>query len=251
MKIKRIYHHYLKCEEYSTSMWKSSPISEREILIEQSKNLLIDIDKFNCAMMKVINEWKFSCESNFTASMNHQAWLGAAACAINHNCSEELTRLAWSLLSEQQQKLANIAADNIKSLWFDRYLNGNKMKIVKISREDSNFYSLLGCVFGSREIAKEVGINVYDDADKQFYLMIDNEILAGLISVKKRIISDCYTYQKYRKQGILDSLIKHVISDKKSYLATCTNMSKNVFYKNGFKVKTITKNFTRMELNNA
>jgi len=41
--------------------------------------------------------------------------------------------------------------------------------IIEYIRRDSNsFYQLLGPVFGSRSIAKEVGIHAYDDADKQW-----------------------------------------------------------------------------------
>lgn len=115
---KRIYHHYTKCEEYQTNMWLSVPVSERQALIDQSYNLMLDFDGFYNAMKRVITEWKFSCEAAFTASViNHQAWIGHAGCALNHNAPEELTRLAWRQLAQEQQDLANLAADKVINEW--------------------------------------------------------------------------------------------------------------------------------------
>lgn len=115
---KRIYHHYSKCEEYKTNMWLSVPVNERQSLIDHSYQLMLDVEGFYQAMKRVITEWKFSCEAAFTASViNHQAWIGHAGCAINHNAPEELTRLAWRQLTEQQQDLANEAADKVINEW--------------------------------------------------------------------------------------------------------------------------------------
>lgn len=122
MKIKRVYHHYEKCEEYKTSMWKQIPIEKRQGKIIQSRDLMLDIFGFKTAMIRAIDEWPYSCEHNLTASIiNHQAWLGHAGCAINHDAPEELTREAWSMLNEEQQYLANIAADEAKAYWLEKY----------------------------------------------------------------------------------------------------------------------------------
>lgn len=122
MKIKRKYHHYLKCEEYKTNMWKQIPVNLRENAISQSRDLLLNIEQFTKAMKSVIDNWIYSCEANLTASViNHQAWLGAAACAFNHDAPEDLTKLAWSTLTEEQQALANIAADDAKKYWLGKY----------------------------------------------------------------------------------------------------------------------------------
>jgi len=53
--------------------------------------------------------------------MNHQAWIGHAACAINHNAPEDITRLAWRRLTQEQQNAANAAADNAIAYWADKY----------------------------------------------------------------------------------------------------------------------------------
>lgn len=83
---------------------------------------MIDYQSFEDAMKRVVDEWPFSCEAALTASvMNHQAWIGHAGCAINHDAPEDITRLAWRTLTQEQQDLANMAADNAIAYWKGKY----------------------------------------------------------------------------------------------------------------------------------
>ena len=123
MKIKRIFHRFEKCEEYKTNMWRMVPIEIRDDLQEYSRNLMIEHDVFEAVCKKVVDEWPFSCEANLTASsVNHQAWIGHAACAYNHNAPEDITRLAWRTLTEEQQDLANKAADKAIEYWRQKHI---------------------------------------------------------------------------------------------------------------------------------
>lgn len=123
MKIKRVFHRWEKCEEYKTRMWKVVPIGERDELQEYSRNLMIEHDSFESVCKQVIDSWPYSCEASLTAStMNHQAWLGHAACAFNHDAPEDITRLAWRTLTQEQQDLANRAADNAIAYWREKYI---------------------------------------------------------------------------------------------------------------------------------
>lgn len=98
-------------------MWKQIPIEFRDEKVRQSKELMINVNQFLNAMKNVVDNWHYSCEANLTAAMNHQAWLGHAGCAFNHDAPEDLTRLAWSMLTQEQQDLANEAADKAKEYW--------------------------------------------------------------------------------------------------------------------------------------
>ena len=116
MKIKRVFHRWEKCEEYKTNMWRAVPIEERDNYVAASRNLMLDCEAFESAMRRAVDEWVFSCEAALTAStMNHQAWIGHAGCAINHNAPEDLTRQAWRMLTKDQQDRANAAADRLIS----------------------------------------------------------------------------------------------------------------------------------------
>jgi len=123
MKIKRVFHRWEKCEEYKTNMWRSVPIEARDRYVTASRNLMLDCEAFESAMRRAVDEWVFSCEAALTAStMNHQAWIGHAGCAINHNAPEDLTRQAWRMLTKDQQDRANAAADRAIAYWKDKYM---------------------------------------------------------------------------------------------------------------------------------
>lgn len=124
-------------------------------------------------------------------------------------------------------------------------------KISRIGRTDINFYNILGPVFGSRVIAKEVGINCYDDPDKQFFIATKRGLLAGLCSLRGNVISDCYVYPQHRRNGVMTSLIKVATKKPGIYRATCTQECRSCMEKIGFKVKKELRNFTMMEFNHA
>lgn len=97
-------------------------MSERQSYQDKSASLMIDYKLFEDAMKRAVDEWPFSCEAALTASvMNHQAWIGHAGCAINHDAPEDITRLAWRTLTQEQQDLANMAADNAIAYWKGKY----------------------------------------------------------------------------------------------------------------------------------
>jgi len=103
-------------------MWKQIPVEERDAAIAASAALMIEANAFEDACIRATYEWPNSTEAALTAStMNHQAWIGHAACCINHGASEDLTRLAWRTLTQEQQDAANAAADRAILDWSNRY----------------------------------------------------------------------------------------------------------------------------------
>lgn len=124
MKIKRIYHHYKLMEEYNSNMWKVVPVEQREALVKASADLMIDHRAFQTACLVVVDQWPFSCEANLSATViNHQAWIGHAGCALNHGAPEDLTRLGWRTLTQEQQDLANVAADVAIETWRTKHIS--------------------------------------------------------------------------------------------------------------------------------
>jgi hypothetical protein len=123
MKIKRIFHHYQLMEEYQSPMWKVVPPDQREALVLKSAALMIDSKSFHLACVRVLREWPKSCEANLSATViNHQAWIGHASCALNHGAPEDLTRLGWRMLTQEQQDLANAAADIAIEAWRTQHI---------------------------------------------------------------------------------------------------------------------------------
>lgn len=69
-------------------------------------------------MLQVADKWKYSCEHNLSnKTQNRKAWIGHAACALALGCPEDITREAWSYLTEEQQQRANDEAQKAIKYW--------------------------------------------------------------------------------------------------------------------------------------
>ena len=125
--IKRIYHHYSKMEEFRCGMWRSiSKQIDRDVLLKKAIEFTGNTDLYGNYMLKVIDQWPFSCEHNLSCNdINKQAWIGHAACCIAINCPEDITRLAWHHLTKKQQDDANLKADKAIEKWEIDYMNKN------------------------------------------------------------------------------------------------------------------------------
>lgn len=126
--------------------------------------------------------------------------------------------------------------------------------VTKTNRSAAGFYTVMGPLFGSREIAKEVGINLYDDADKTWFVSVEvsARLLLGCASVRGGLISDCYVIPQRRKNGVFLELLDAVIADTSGPLrANCTPASLGAFESRGFKVARQSKNFTYVEFARA
>lgn len=126
------------------------------------------------------------------------------------------------------------------------------IRIEQVERGTKRFYLLFGPVFGSRQIAKEVGIHPYDDADKSWIAAFLGEQMIGWCSVRGRVVSDCYVLPDHRSRGVFAKLLAYVVKAFPLPLrATCTSASVSLFRKAGFKATRKTTNYTVMELRDA
>jgi hypothetical protein len=97
-------------------MW--GQVNERRIWIEMAVMFTSDHELYGKWMMRVVKDWKYSCEHNLSnITQNRRAWIGHAACAYAFNCPEDIVRFAWSRLTEQQQINANAMADKAIEKW--------------------------------------------------------------------------------------------------------------------------------------
>ena len=124
--------------------------------------------------------------------------------------------------------------------------------IRSVDRDSSDFYRLFGPVFGSRQIAKEVGIHAYDDTDKHWIGAFSDGVMIGWLSIRQGVVSDCYVLKECRRNGILSKLLTFATSRFGNRLrATCTAGSVNVFRKAGLVEVRKTVNFTVMRMGDA
>lgn len=120
--IRRVYHPHWLWEESYTNMWGSVSSEDRERLLEFSIEFAGDARRYGAAMLKVTQDWPYSCEHNLTnLTQNRRAWIGHAACALEYNCPEDIVRSAWGRLSEFQQVAANKVADEAIESWEREY----------------------------------------------------------------------------------------------------------------------------------
>jgi hypothetical protein len=119
-KFKRVYRPVGEWEEIAHNMWGEA--TDRRTSLEQAISLTGDHKRYGEYMMRVVNEWPVSCENALTDnSLNQKAWVGHAAVALAINCPEDITRIAWGYLTDEQRLLANKAAERAIHVWAVRY----------------------------------------------------------------------------------------------------------------------------------
>lgn len=120
MRLKREYHPYWDWEELEHNMWGS--VCDRKKATAKAVEFTGDHKLYGRFMMRVVNEWSVSCENALTDySINRKAWVGHAACALAHGIPEDITRLAWGKLTDEQRLLANKEAERAIQHWEYHY----------------------------------------------------------------------------------------------------------------------------------
>jgi hypothetical protein len=110
--IQQIYFPYFLWEDWKYGMWRNIYGKEREDLLMRAIEFTGDYKLYGSYMLKVLDKMPYGCLVNLTnPAINHQAWIGHAACCLAINCPEDITRLAWHQLTQKQQDDANLEAD--------------------------------------------------------------------------------------------------------------------------------------------
>ena len=111
-----IWHQYWTWEEVTHNMW--GEVKSRKEYLQKAIEFTGDHELYGSWMIKVADNWKYSCEHNLTKSdINKKAWIGHAAVAMAIQCPEDIVREAWGYLSERQQDLANMKAQEAINHW--------------------------------------------------------------------------------------------------------------------------------------
>jgi hypothetical protein len=119
--MKKVYHNYLNWEDWKHGMFNLKDDNE-SVSIQKAIDLLSNPSALKAVMRHVAYYWKCSAEMNLTnRNRNRQAWLGQAACCYQYKVPEYLTKRAWHLLSEDQQRAANAVADQVIEAWENYY----------------------------------------------------------------------------------------------------------------------------------
>lgn len=80
-------------------------------------DFLSDIERFQTALDRVVEEWPISCEQFLSNDgINRIAWLGQASLAISTGIPARF-KAGFKLLDGAQQRAANLAASGTLKLW--------------------------------------------------------------------------------------------------------------------------------------
>jgi len=112
----RIYHPYTLWEEVDYNMWGT--VEDTKGSLQAAIKFTSDHKLYGSFMIKVVEEWKYSCENALTDEyISKKAWIGHAAVALALKIPEHITRRAWGFLTDEQQLLANNEARKAIKAW--------------------------------------------------------------------------------------------------------------------------------------
>ena len=119
----------------------------------------------------------------------------------------------------------------------------------------------MGKYFSRKDFIKELDCQLYSNENMVWYLLYDNNVLIGFISIEDKnkfyYIDNFYIFEDYRQLGYGEILFRRIFEDylleninkdyKKIKLITRNENAKKIFQKYGFKEKTKTGRYYKME----
>ena len=129
----RIFHEWQDWECFPAGFYSDKP--PKDMTVEQCeeayRDFLADIPRFENALIRVISEWKYSCEHYLTnEKMNRIAWLGQSSMCLDSGIPSRFCG-GYNLLSDDQKKAADLKAHEYLNKWLSA--NGRK----ELSFEDA------------------------------------------------------------------------------------------------------------------
>lgn len=104
-------------------MYRTATRDEVAAMAQQSAALLSDQERFRSAAERVTTEWGTASAVNMTRDGNRLAWIGQAACCIDHGATEVAVRVGWSMMAETDRQNANRTASEVADIWESRDRN--------------------------------------------------------------------------------------------------------------------------------
>lgn len=134
--------------------------------------------------------------------------------------------------------------------------------IVRLTRESKDFYCIMGWFFGSRQIARELGMPVYDDDNRVWIVTrhLAEPIACSSIEIKgtRAVIKSAWVAPEHRGKGIYTRMLFERLkiaeeSGVKIITATATEASRKALAKCGFEHVGMKGKYYRMrkEINNG
>lgn len=120
----QIYHHYEMWEDWKHGFYDNCSGEEAKKKSNLVKEMFNSEHLTREYMNRVIEEWVFSCEHNFTNnSMNKIAYLGQAACCIYGGVPNTITMSTWSELDKEVRDRSDKIAKEVINKWIEKNKN--------------------------------------------------------------------------------------------------------------------------------
>lgn len=114
------------------------------------------------------------------------------------------------------------------------------MTPLKLTRNDADFYTLLGPVFGSRALEKETRDRFYDDPDKIWYLLPGE----GVASLLGGVIRNFWAVDDAAAETLIQALLQDVDRPR----GILPRIYERPFRRQGFHTAGYRKNFIEVSL---
>jgi len=123
---KQIFHHYEMWEDWKHGFYDNCSGEEANKKAQLVKEMFNSEALTRQYMTKVINEWIYSCEHNFTNnSMNKIAYLGQAACCLYGGVPNLITMNTWKYLDQEVRLRSDDIASQIILKWIQKKKSEN------------------------------------------------------------------------------------------------------------------------------
>lgn len=115
-----------------------------------------------------------------------------------------------------------------------------KNMILKMNNKSENFYNYMGKFFGSRLVQNKINDRVYDDPNKEWYILLEEEKPVAFLSLIDNTIKNVYSLKDEQLEKLLKGVKKdiniHMSILPKVYLDTYKKLDFEIFddktYKN-------------------
>lgn len=114
------------------------------------------------------------------------------------------------------------------------------MEILRLERENRDFYAYMGPIFGSRIIEKETGDRFYDDPEKLWYIAPGR----GAASVRAGVLRNFWASDEKTAFSIAQEMLR----DNRRLSGVASRRYESVFKALGFTVQSYRKNFIEVYL---
>lgn len=115
--------------------------------------------------------------------------------------------------------------------------------LVQLTREDKEFYCVLGWFFGSRQVARELGMPIYDDDNRTWVVVMhkDEPVACSSIEIKgsRAVLKSAWVKLEHRRGGLYTRMLMERMKiatavGVKVVTATATEAGGRTLLKHGF-----------------